>query len=118
MPATLQPDTLDSPESLDTLFAVLADAQRRDVLRHLLTVEGPVEERALADALAEPGAVDVTVLGLRHVHIPALEDVGLLEWDRSEHTVSLTPVLEQLSVVVPSVGGILDLSTLSGVSTK
>ncbi|GAB3669776.1 DUF7344 domain-containing protein [Halopiger thermotolerans] len=108
----LSVDQLESPEFLDTVYVLLADASRRNALRYLLTHRDRVPVVRLAAELAalEHGipSEDVTadqqyeaVLELQHVHLPMLSDSGVVEWDRDEGEVTFTPLLELLSESLP-----------------
>lgn len=79
----------------------LADRRRRNLLGILLDHASPVAERELAVRLVteEQGtsATEVTHeaaqtvrTDLSHVHLPALEDANLVEWDRDEATATTT----------------------------
>lgn len=88
------PDRVVEPPSLDEIFELLANQQRRYVLYHLREVTGGVttmEELAenvvaLQDQSGPPDGPRGPVLtSLRHVHLPKLQDAGVLEYDpRSE----------------------------------
>lgn len=76
------------PNSVDCLLAVLADEQRRRVLRYFQAADDPVASRAdLVDHLVEPeSAPDAGVrerirIQLHHCQLPRLADAGLLEYD-------------------------------------
>lgn len=68
---------------VDAAFDVLADARRRRVVR-VLQEHGdvtPVTELANALAIREPGSPETEqlVVSLRHVHLPKLEAMGVVE---------------------------------------
>lgn len=88
------------------LFSAVASRRRRLIVALLLDRTSPVREEELATHLvaAERGTslLDVTDEDVRplrtdlpHVQLPALEDAGLVEWDREAATVGTTnhPVL-------------------------
>lgn len=130
MVVRLRPEQAGSSEFLDTFYTILAAEPRRRVLRELLTRRGPITVERLAVGIAGSGGAtpesdpDVrtasgspsdrrhedAALALRHVHLPLLEDAGVLTWDRESGLVALTPVLDRLTVTVPSPDGFLDLS--------
>ncbi|WP_436343285.1 DUF7344 domain-containing protein [Natronorubrum sp. FCH18a] len=117
----LRLEQVETPEFLDTFYTVLANATRRNALQYLLTHRDPVTVHRLALELAAvergvPGE-DVTgeqqgelALLLNHIHLPALSDAGIIEWDRTAELVSLTPLLDQLSVTTPDPSGLPGLS--------
>lgn len=89
------------------VFGGLAAGRRREVLGVLLDEDSPVTEQELATYLAtaerEPAATDVTAARKRtirtelvHVHLPTLEEVGLITWNRDDATVATAahPALE------------------------
>lgn len=85
-------------ERSETLRAIVS-GERRRLLSVLLDRTGPVPESDLADALRSRQGADRDVppdeprdelLRLRHAHLPALVDAGLVSWSRTEGTVALT----------------------------
>lgn len=101
------------------MLDVLTNAKRREILE-VLEGLAPTTERELAVELAataqgDPakGAsneeVEAIHVGLRHVHLPKLDDVGLVAWDEDDGTVRETehPVLDdrQFERLVGIAGG-------------
>lgn len=87
--------------SHNPVFESLASDRRRDVLRALLdrSRSGTAQELATLAAITErrPAATDVTTAELRtarselvHIHLPKLENAGLIVWNRSEGSVETT----------------------------
>ncbi|WP_207588968.1 DUF7344 domain-containing protein [Halomontanus rarus] len=78
--------------SVETLAARIGDLEAEYGYRYKTTSE---PEHDTAERVADrPDDGDRTrareiATALRHVHLPKLEDVGLLEWDRREDVVSL-----------------------------
>jgi len=83
----------------DNLLAVLANADRRFVLAHLSQRETPPSLDPIAAALSTR-TDDLTredaQIALHHVHLPKLEDAGLVEYgdtveltDRAEESLAL-----------------------------
>ncbi|WP_440769255.1 DUF7344 domain-containing protein [Natronorubrum sp. DTA28] len=117
----LRLEQVETPEFLDTFYTVLSNAIRRNALQYLLTNPRPVlvDRLALELAALEQGVSpehvtseqqhDLQML-LTHVHLPALSDAGVVEWDREYGQVTLTPLLDQLSVTDSSLNGLPELS--------
>lgn len=94
------PSELDvGGDSQDELFGALADARRRFVLRYLGRVDGPVAvteltselvawevERPVADRSGDDR--DAIGLSLLHVHLPKMDDAGLVSYDAGRRTVA------------------------------
>ncbi|WP_254764313.1 DUF7344 domain-containing protein [Natrinema marinum] len=119
----LRLEQAETPEFLDAIHALLADSDRRTVLQYLMAQHQPVTVHRLATELAaaEYGAATADALdrqreialGLRHAHLPLLQDAGVVDWNLERDSVALTPILDHLSVTVPDPGGLLDLSLSS-----
>lgn len=104
----------------------LIDHRRRRILSVLLdrSAPMPVEDLAARVAAAEgagalgdvdPETTERVEIDLYHVHIPALADVDLVEWDREEGTVVTTdhpaladPAFRQFVETEADVDGVLD----------
>lgn len=94
--------TLRQPKTIPTqVFDSLTHNHRRRLLVILRECEEPATERELADRLAATkagGSVENDsverirrLLGrLRHVHLPKLDEAGLVRWNGTAETVSLT----------------------------
>ncbi|WP_135364930.1 DUF7344 domain-containing protein [Halosimplex halophilum] len=77
-------------DETDALFAVLSNADRRFVLSHLAQRETPPALDPLAGALAtwnDDRSREDARIALHHVHLPKLEDAGLVTYG---DTVELT----------------------------
>ena len=93
--------TTDTEPSIDDLFAVLTEARRRTVLSVLTESTSPMDVESLAtrvaarerdvdaDSLSESTVEDVHVT-LHHVHLPKLDDAGLVDHDRENGTAATT----------------------------
>ncbi|MDS0477753.1 hypothetical protein [Natrinema sp. 1APR25-10V2] len=120
----LRLEQVETPEFLDAVHALLSDSVRRNALQYLTTQRRPVTVRRLATELAAvkygvPSTEVLTehrrevVLHLRHAHLPALHDAGVIDWDRERDRIALTPLLDQLSVTIPGSGGLPELTLSS-----
>lgn len=97
-PETQSPDESVPPS---TVFDVLRHSRRRDILRYLL---GRNQVAAVADIAKHVAAIehDTTInttpgdatdrvhISLYHLHLPKLEDGGLIDYDRDRNVVTLT----------------------------
>ena len=99
-----QNDELEHETSLDQLFGVLADDQRRHLLTYLFERDADVAsfddltEYIVvqdADSVADLDTDDVAI-SLYHKHLPRLAAAGLIEYDMQSRTVRYrgTPLLE------------------------
>ena len=68
-----------------------------------MAVSDLVRTLAEEEADGEPHRVDREAVGasVRHVHLPALENAGLVEWGREAGTVSLAPGARELPLFTP-----------------
>jgi predicted transcriptional regulator len=87
--------------SLDRVFDVLSRSTRRRVLR-ILVEPAPRDrgEVALSSLVSEAEDVESARLELTHVHLPKLDDAGIVEWDREAGTVARGPTFEAVRPVV------------------
>lgn len=87
--------------SLDRVFDVLSRSARRRVLR-ILVERAPRDrgEVTLASIVAEAEDVESARVELTHVHLPKLDDAGIVEWDREAGTVARGPTFEPVRPVV------------------
>lgn len=105
--------TTDLP--LDGAFRALGAAPRRRALRHLLDGSGVVAVAELVDRLhTDDGATSDRAadglsrldrhIGLVHVHLPLLEEVGVIEFDRRSRTVVATEAAASLAPFLDAAG--------------
>ncbi|WP_438267525.1 DUF7344 domain-containing protein [Haladaptatus halobius] len=78
--------------SLETVFKLLADAQRRALLRYFTDEDTDSAELAeLVDHVHEEvdnvTAPRQTRIALIHIHLPKLAEHDIIEYDQREHTV-------------------------------
>lgn len=90
--------------SLDTTFDALADRSRRRLLVSLSERDPQNTEDALVPVDISDGDVSELKIEMRHHHLPKLEEVGFIEWDRNTNEVwkgprfdEIRPLLELLS---------------------
>ncbi len=100
---------IDGPDAgVDAMLDVLGSRQRRHVLSALVDRHAPVALDDLVAAVAARGtetpgadAPDARRDGLRtrfhHVHLPKLDDVGLVEYDHDARTVEATARLRSVA---------------------
>lgn len=81
-------DCVGAAPPTDALYRVLANPIRRRVLRYLQE-HSRATRGELADTLADPEPRAQIELGLHHVHLPALADVGLVAFNAGDGTVEL-----------------------------
>jgi two-component sensor histidine kinase len=82
----------------DSFLESLASAHRRRMLKILRTADEPVSEAELATFTARTGSssasegtgADRVRIEQHHVHLPALVDAGLVDWDRERRLISAT----------------------------
>ncbi len=73
----------------DRYFTALADERRRDLLLSVLNeTRHRIETREQAPT--EEG------IRMTHVHLPLLEEAGLIRWDRDTHSITRGPDYEEL----------------------
>lgn len=77
----------------DRYFRLLADEHRRDLLNALRNEKSyPVPTR-------EQDAQQIK-LRLFHVHLPLLEQAGIVEWNREDHTITRGPNYEEIRPMI------------------
>lgn len=85
-------DSSDSSEDLDAVITALADGRRRTALAVLSNRNRPISTRMLARIVATREAdrndretaqdhLESVSVSLVHIHIPVLEEIGLVSWD-------------------------------------
>jgi hypothetical protein len=81
----------------DTVLRTLSKPERRFALKQMCDYAGPITAADLAaaitvaefDASADDERTHV-LRSLRHIHLPKLADVGLIEYDRTTETATAT----------------------------
>ncbi|MFC7141316.1 hypothetical protein ACFQMA_15940 [Halosimplex aquaticum] len=91
-------DSQRTPSERDALFAILADPRRRRLL-DVLETRDPGARMALSELADRLAAAEGSTSGerrhdvaaaLHHVHLPKLDDAGLVEYDPTERVVEAT----------------------------
>ena len=94
------PDPSPAPLSVDRIFDALADRRRRELLSHLRDRDGSSTVTEAAEALARENAegskdypgeeIERVRTALYHAHVPKLEDLRLVAYDRERELIELT----------------------------
>ena len=82
--------------TLDDYLQLLANGQRRRILRALLGSEGPVT--------VDPGD-PAAHARLHHIHLPKLESAGLVDWNRRGGTVVRGPAFDDVVPLLEAIDG-------------
>lgn len=85
------------------IFRLLANEQRLQTLQYLSQSVGTVKTNDIADYLSLLGGnhtreqFERVCTGLVHIHIPALVDAGVVEYDPADETVRLLDVARDIT---------------------
>lgn len=103
---------------VDCLLDVLADEQRRRVLRYFQEVEDPVATvDTLVDHLVDSGHPSdtraQTATQLHHGTLPKLADAGIIEYDARTHTIRYhaSPKWDQVSTTLTELEEVANTSS-------
>ncbi|MFH5798971.1 ArsR family transcriptional regulator [Haladaptatus sp. CMAA 1911] len=82
----------------DEIFDVLSHRQRRHVLSTLLDSGDEITVSELAEMTSSKSDGDASRIevGLHHSHLPRLEGMGIVEYDRDAETVEPTAAVAEL----------------------
>lgn len=83
---------------LDTMLDILANKNRRRVLVALLE-HNPQDDRDPQipdDVILGTRDLESLMIGMRHTHLPKLEQAGFIEWDQETNTVNKGPQFEEI----------------------
>jgi hypothetical protein len=88
-------------EPMDAVLDALADPHRRKLLVALLE-HSPREadDRDPFDVLSDAEEPEVLQTNLVHWHLPKLEEMGYITWDRTTHDISKGPKWDEIGPVV------------------
>lgn len=84
---------------MDEIFLALADRTRRDLLFRLATLP-PAESVALDELVSDRDRPAQARVQLLHVHLPKLEDLGLVAWERDRDEVRRGPDFHEVRPVL------------------
>lgn len=83
--------------SLETTFDVLAETYRRRLLMTLLAHNSQDDDQWIpADVVVSDEDIDRPTVSMTHIHLPKLEDMGFIEWDRDANEVRKGPQFEEV----------------------
>jgi hypothetical protein len=81
---------LATQERIDAVHSVLADSERRSIVRMLAAGSSPIAVPSLVDRLADEGERTAVHTRLYHQHLPKMAEVGFVEYDPDAERVALT----------------------------
>jgi hypothetical protein len=70
---------------------LVSSPQRQQIVTRLADHDGDATFEELVDVLSDGPEETMTAVRLHHVHLPKLQAVGAVDWDREAGTVRLTP---------------------------
>ena len=82
--------------SFEACLEALGHIERRRLLVALLHDTSGGDRTVAIDRLVADGGDGNAELSMSHVHLPKLEAMGLVAWDRDAHTVSAGPAFEDV----------------------
>ena len=94
---------IDETITTTTIFEILSDRRRRYALHYLSQKVGAVELGDIAEHVAlwegdtSRDQFERVCTGLFHVHLPRLEDAGVVRYDATRETLELTSAASQLA---------------------
>jgi hypothetical protein len=97
----------DETVPADDLFDLLSDEYRRDALRCLLRLDGPISVDELVDRVTaerdDAGSVAsemrITTL-FHHAHLPKMDDLDVIEYDPGRRKIEPTALLTEIEPVL------------------
>ncbi|GAA0261183.1 hypothetical protein [Halobaculum roseum] len=89
-------DSAQDKRTLDDSLDALGHIQRRKLLRALL-VHNPQDDESVKIDSSESNEEEVErLIGMKHVHLPKLEEYGFITWNRDTNKVSKGPNFEEI----------------------
>ena len=91
------------------VLALLSDEGRRAIVAELAITSSPVDQTELSRTVADrmSGEDDLTYRDVHvqchHVHLPMLEDAGVIDWDRDAGTIRPAERFEATATVLEAV---------------
>jgi len=80
----------------DEAFDVLRSPYRRRLVMTLLD-HNPEDDTAIPEGLTTTDEeLEKMLIQMTHVHLPKLEDLGVVEWDREKNVVTRGPAFDEL----------------------
>ena len=90
-------ERLSSELSLDDVLDVLANRYRRRLLLALIDQNAQDDDtQGPGDVTIEDEDLNLPKIRMVHTHLPKLEDMGLIEWNRNSNKVEKGPQLEDI----------------------
>jgi len=95
---------MSNVETIDwgVVFETLANEERREILHYLTTEQGTLSVRDIAERLSvdpdDEKAVHRARVQLHHIHLPKLNEAGLVVWGRDQGTIRETELAYRLPV--------------------
>ncbi|WP_254538850.1 DUF7344 domain-containing protein [Halomarina litorea] len=102
-----EPQGASADLSLDTVFEILKNRRRRDILQYLWNHDGSANIGELAEHIAAlENEIEVAALsssqrkrvyiGLYQCHLPKMDDAGIVEFDKHRGTIALREAAAEL----------------------
>lgn len=81
---------------LNSFLDLLASPYRRQLLMTLLE-HNPEDEASIPESLASSDEeLDGLIMEMTHVHLPKMEELGIIEWSRENNVVTKGPRFDEL----------------------
>jgi predicted transcriptional regulator len=105
--------TVADERRIESTHSILADRERRAIVRALKTNEGSLTVAALTDRLTGRRSKQVIRVRLHHQHLPKMERAGIVDYDQGSGRVSLTPLGRRVGEIAERTDELLDGDTPS-----
>lgn len=77
---------------IDIAYSILADRERRAIVRALSENDTPMSVSRLAERINDPRDERAVQVRLYHQHLPKMGGAGVIDYDREDERVALTPM--------------------------